>query len=324
MSDYVLNAASVAKPYPELAAARADLAALLRGLALLDSDCDVLPSLRLNVDPWLHPLVCEEGKAPITLGELAHSFYGTVDHDLAEFFDSLNRSVPADYALDNLSIEAILRLAPDNPAPGYEHTFRGVLTAGIDALICAAMNFILVGMLRDNSWGFDRMGFVSAGKTYLFDHVAEPSHAEEIRGRRLAALRSELSPRSFWSLRDRVFPNLLFGLDVQGQVNKLNTTIVPLMFKRLAELDARARAWRESADDKFPDGVTEIKRETPRTMARYGNDRRFCANDGVTKTFEDHMWIDRGHRIHLLMDAGEKRVEIGYVGRHLPTMEYPT
>ncbi len=210
-----------------------------------------------------------------------------------------------------MSIEAILRLAPDNPAPGYEQTFRSVLTAGIDAFICAAMNFTLVGMLRDNLWGFDRMGFVSAGETYLFDHVAEPSHAEEIRGRRLAALRSELSPRSFWSLRDRVFPNLLFGLDVQGQVNKLNTTIVPLMFKRLAELDARARAWRESADDKFPDGVTEIKRETPRTMARYGNDRRFCANDGVTKTFEHHMWIDRGHRIHLLLDAGGKRVEIG-------------
>ena len=89
MCDYVLNAASVAEPYPELASARVDLAALLRGLALLDSDSDVLPSLRLNVDPWLHPLVSEEGATPITLGELAQGFYGTADHDLAEFFELL-------------------------------------------------------------------------------------------------------------------------------------------------------------------------------------------------------------------------------------------
>ena len=324
MCDYVLNAASVAEPYPELASARVDLAALLRGLALLDSDSDVLPSLRLNVDPWLHPLVSEEGATPITLGELAQGFYGTADHDLAEFFDSLNRSVPTDYALDDVSIDAILRLAPDSPAPGYEQTFENVLAAGIDALICAAMNFTLVGMLRGNLWRFDRMGFVSGVETYLFDHVAEPLHAEEIRGRRIAALRGQLSPRSFWSLRVKVFSNLIFGLDVGGQVEKLNTTIVPLMFKRLAELDARAKAWRESASDQFPGGTTEIKRETPRTMTRYGNDRRFRAYDGSTKTFEDHLWIDRGHRIHLFFDAKGKRVEIGYIGRHLPTMEYPT
>jgi hypothetical protein len=324
MSDYVLNTASVAEPYPALVTARVELAALLRGLALLDSDSDVLPSLRLNVDPWLHPFAREGDAAPLTLGELAHSFYGTGDHDLAEFFDSLNRSVPADYALDDASIDAILRVAPDSPATGFEQTFERVRAAGIDALICAAMNFTLVGMLRNNLWRFDRMGFVSGTETYLFDHVAEPLHAEGIRGRRMAALRSELSPRSFWSLRARVFSNLLFGLDVQGQVDKLNTTIVPLMFKRLAELDARARVWRESASDQFPDGTTEIKRETPRTMARYGNDRRFSGHDGATKTFEEHMWIDRSHRIHLILDVNGKRVEIGYIGRHLPTMEHPT
>lgn len=324
MSDYVLNTASVVEPYPELVPARVELAALLRGLALLDSDADVLPSLRLNFDPWLHPFVRESGSAPITLGELAHGFYGTVDHDLAEFFDSLSRSIPADCALDDDSIDAILRLVPASPVPDFEQTFERVLAAGTDALICAAMNFTLVGMLRNNLWRFDRMGFVSGTETYFFDHVAEPVHAESIRGRRIAALRSGLSPRSFWSLRAKVFSNLQFGLDVQGQVDKLNTTIVPLMFKRLAELDTRAKVWRESSSDQFPDGTTEIKRETPRTMARYGNDRRFCGHDGATKTFEQHMWIDRSHRLHLLLDVEGKKVEIGYIGRHLPTMEYPT
>jgi hypothetical protein len=324
MSDYVLNGASIAEPYHGLMAARTDLATLLRGLALLDSDSVVLPSLRMNVDPWLQPIVRNDLQASISLGELAHGFYGTPDHDLAAFFDALNRSVPADAALTDIAIETILRLSTDAPAPGYEQTFPSILAAGIDALICAAMNFILIGLRRSDLWRFDAMGFVSGSDVYLFDHVAEPSHAQAIRARRLAGLRDELTPRSFWSMRARVFPSLLFGLDVKNQIEKFSTTLLPLLFKRLAELDERSTRWRQSEADRFPDGATEISGETARTMNRYADDRRFRGHDGVMRTFEDHMWIDRTHRIHLVRNTIQKTVEIGYVGRHLPTMEYPT
>jgi hypothetical protein len=290
----------------------------------LDSNSDQLPSLRLNIDPWLQPLVQRDSAPPITLGELAHDFYGTADHDLAEFFDSLSRSVPADNALDEASVEAILRLVPEHPAPGYEQTFASIQAAGTDAVICAAMSFTLVGLLRCDLWRFDALGFVSGSEAYVFDHVAEPCHAEAIVGRRIAALRSGLTARSFWPLKERVFPRLLFGLDVEGQLGKFSTTLVPLMFKRLAELDARTEIWRNSKSKHFPGGLTEIKGETSRTMKRYGKDRNFRGSDGVTRTFEDHMWIDKSHRIHLFLDVDKRSVEIGYVGRHLPTMEYPT
>ena len=324
MSDYVLNGASIAEPYSEMATARAHLAGLLRGLALLDSDSELLPSLRLNVDPWLQLLVREDSGNSVTLGALAHSFYGTADHDLAAFFDSLSRAVPADRALDDVSVDAILRLMPEHPASGYEQTFDSVLAAGIDAIICGAMNFTLVGLLRCDLWKFSGMGFVSGSETYVFDHVADPAHAEAVRSRRVAALRVSLTARSFWSLRIRVFPNLLFGIDVQDQVEKFSATLMPLMFKRLAELDSRAKVWRESAQEHFPDGTTEIKGETQRTMKRFGGERRFRGHDGVTRTFEDHLWIDKGHRIHMIRDVSERSVEIGYIGRHLPPLDYPT
>jgi hypothetical protein len=325
MSDYVLNSASLAELYSEEATARVQLAALLRGLALLDSNSAVLPSLRLNVDPWLQPLVQQSSAIPLTFGELAHSFYGTADHDLAAFFDSLNRSVPADHALDDVCIEAILRLVPDRPAPNYEQTFDSVLAAGTDGIICAAMNFLLIGLLRSDLWKFDGMGFVSGSETYLFDHVAEPSHAEAVWRRRIAALRAALTARSFWPLRDQVFPRLLFGLDVQRQAERFSTVLVPLMFNRLAELDSRVKTWRENTtSDRFPDGSTAITGETPQTMKRYGNHRNFRGHNGVTKTFEDHMWIDKSHRIHMIRDVATKSVEIGYIGPHLPTMSDPT
>jgi hypothetical protein len=324
MSDYVLNGASIAEPYYDVTAARTDLTTLLRGLALLDADSAALPSLRMNVDPWLQPIVRNDLEASISLGELVHGFYGTRDHDLAAFFDALNRSVPADATLTNIAVETILRLSPDAPAPGYEQTFPSVLAAGIDALICAAMNFILIGLRRSDLWRFNAMGFVSGSDVYLFDHVAEPSHAEAIRARRLAGLRDELTPRSFWLMRARVFPSLLFGLDVENQIEKFSTTLLPLLFKRLAELDERSTRWRQSESDRFPDGTTEISGETARTMKRYADDRSFRGHDGVMRTFEDHMWIDRSHRIHLIRNTIQKTVEIGYVGRHLPTMGYPT
>ena len=261
---------------------------------------------------------------PITLGQLAHGFYGTVDHDLAAFFDSLNHSVPADYALDNDVIDAILRLEPESPALGYEQSFASVEAAGTDAIICATMNFTLIGLLRCDLWRFDRMGFVSGSETYLFDHLAEPAHAEAINDRRVALLRSGLTARSFWKLKERVFPRLLFGLDVKGQIEKFSATLMPLMFTRLAEVDSRAKVWRTSASDQFPDGRIAIKKETPRTMARYGHERIFRGHDGRTRVFEDHVWVDRSHRVHLLLDLNARSVEIGYVGPHLPTMEYST
>lgn len=324
MSDYVLNSASVADLYFDAAIAQAHLAMLLRGLALLDAGSEVLPSLRLNIDPWLQPLVAEPLREPITLGQLAHSFYETRDHDLAAFFDSLNRSIPSDHALDEVSVDAILRLDPQYAAPGYEQTLGSVQAAGVDALICAAMNFTLVGLLRSQLWNFDRMGFVCGSQAYLFDHLAEPTHAEAINARRIEALRSELTARTFWSLKGSVFPHLLFGLDVREQLKKFSTVLMPLMFKRLAELDARAMIWRTSPSELFPEGTTEIKKESLQTMKRYGSDRSFRGHDGMRRTFEDHLWIERSHRMHLFLNPKDKSVEIGYVGKHLPTIEYPT
>ena len=324
MSDYVLNSASVAEPYEEVEDARTDLAALLRALALLDSDSALLPSLRLNTDPWVQVLVRLNSSTTISLGELAHSFYGSSDHDLASFFDSLNRSIPSEHGLDEVSVNAILRLTPEQPAPDYELTFDSVLASGLDGIICAALNFTLIGLLRCELWKFDRMGFTSGSEVFLFDHVAEPSHAAAISARRLDALRSGLTIPSFWSLRTRVFPNLTFGLDVQGQMKKIDTRCLSLIFIRLAELNQRTKIWRDSNSEAFPDGLSEIKGETTRTMKRYGEDRVFRGQDGIKRTYEDHIWIDRGNRIHLILNRESKNVEVGYIGHHLPTMEYPT
>jgi RecB family exonuclease len=59
-------------------------------------------------------------------------------------------------------------------------------------------------------------------------------------------------------------------------------------------------------------------------MKRYGTARRFRGLDGLQHTYEDHMWIDRGNRIHMIREETHRDVEVGYIGVHLPTMDYPT
>lgn len=323
MSDYVLNGASVAEAYADRATAQSDLAMMLRGLALLDADAPVLPTFRLPADPWLIPVV-REGGDELTLGDLAHSLYATPDRDVAAYFDALSRSMPADAGLDDATIEAVLRLAPDAPAPDHEVCYGSVQAAGFDAMLCAAANFVMASLRRSELWRFDRLGFVANGEIYLFDHVAEPSHAEAIRERRRVAVRASLDARHFWSMKDQAFPNLRFGSDVRNQMERFDAKLLPLLFRRLAELDARARLWREGMNDAFPKGACEIKPETDQTMKRYGADRRFRGYDGVIRTFEHHVWVDHGHRVHLFHHVAERILEIGYVGPHLPTMRHPT
>ncbi|MCK1310805.1 MULTISPECIES: hypothetical protein [unclassified Bradyrhizobium] len=324
MADYVFNSATLNPPYPTRAEAEPHLALLLEGLAALDAESDVLPTFRLPNDPWYVVLARHADGSEVTLGEMAHAFYGTTYHDYAAFFDQLSRAIPSDVGLEDSVVDELLQVAPEEAAVGYEQTFPSVQAAAFDAVLCAVTNSILVGLFRSGLWDFDSMGFLSKEIAYCFDHVAIPSHAVAIADRRTRLVRSDLTSRNFWQRRSEAFPHLAFGLDVESQIGKFSATLLPLLFRRLSELDNLAGAWRESATAHPPAMLPPITRESEATMARYANARKFRGEDGVSRTFEDHIWVDRTHRVHIFLHDKEKKIEVGYVGRHLPISSQPT
>lgn len=113
-------------------------------------------------------------------------------------------------------------------------------------------------------------------------------------------------------------------MDVETQIWKFNSPFFPLMLKGLAELDDRAQRWQASETSEFSSGPSEVVPEILATMKNYGGERRYRGYDGTTRTFEDHIWIDRQNRIHLIPHPENKALEIGYTGQHLSTMRYPT
>ncbi|MCA1376996.1 MULTISPECIES: hypothetical protein [unclassified Bradyrhizobium] len=324
MADYVFNSATLDPPYPTRADAEPHLASLLEGLAALDAASEVLPTLRLPNDPWYIALVRHPDGSEITLGEVAHAFYGTANHDYATFFDQLNRAIPSDAGLEENVIDELLQIAPEKPAAGYEESFPSIQAAGFDSVLCAVTNSILVGLFRSRLWDFDSMGFLSKEVAYCFDHIAIPGHATAIANRRTQLARIDLTSRNFWERKSEAFPHLAFGLDIESQIGKFSATLLPLLFRRLSELDNLARAWRESANGRPPAMLPPITGESAPTMARYANARRFRGEDGVVRTFEDHVWVDRTHRVHIFLHDNEKKIEVGYVGRHLPISSEPT
>ncbi|MNY65425.1 hypothetical protein D3C86_2026940 [compost metagenome] len=83
-----------------------------------------------------------------------------------------------------------------------------------------------------------------------------------------------------------------------------------------------ASRWKSTGDGEPDPGSMVLRNESDLTMQNYGGDRRFRSAAGTIKTFERHVWIDKGNRIHFLLDHVNRTVEIGYVGTHLPTWNF--
>lgn len=325
MGDYILNRTCADPIYCELAEAQRDLTQLLTALAQCDDGRGILPAFRTHCDPWLMPLarIAADGRE-YSFAEVASTLYGTPAHEVAAYFDSLARMAPADADFDDAAVERFLAIEPEGPVAGREDRYEGVRRAPHDSVMCVISSSIMASLPREPIWMFDELAFVASGTDHSFDHIAHPAHAVAIQQRWVEGVRAELTARSFWALKHRAFPHLRFGTDVERQIATFSAEVLPLAFRRLAGLDTRAANWAQSPAAAFPDGAPVITGESPQTMAEYGESRRFHGDDGAIRVFEDHLWIDSLHRIHLIRHGDTKTVEVGYIGRHLPTVRSPT
>ena len=152
-------------------------------------------------------------------------------------------------------------------------------------------------------------------------HVSD-DHAAWIEERIRASIRtgSELLQRA-----SILFPNLVFCKDVRKQIEDSAASSMPLpgVLEHLFELEKLANAW-EQGDFNYHD-IHHASRESPSTMGKYGKQRRFVCPDGQRRTFEWHLKsLPSPWRIHIWADSRQKKILIGYVGRHLSTDTDPT
>lgn len=122
-----------------------------------------------------------------------------------------------------------------------------------------------------------------------------------------------------------LFPNLVFCNGARKQMEDLTASSVhlPRILVRLFELEELANAWERDNFNYLQ--IRNASPESPSTMGKYGARRVFVCPDGQQRTFEWHLKsLPYAWRIHIWADPTQKKILIGYVGKHLPTVGNPT
>ena len=197
---------------------------------------------------------------------------------------------------------------------------------GDPLLLCAIMDLVAVGLPSAPVWDKDRVTVQfkellpdeSWGDAVEeIDNLTRGVHANLILRRHQQRWLSQATDAvSLWEMRDRIFPALAFGLGVEDDLKKEAQNLGTIIRKLIA-LDNAASAWEDGAAPNWPIRVTD-ESESVHQNRRLLAHRRFRSQNGTTQVFTWHARFGSGGRIHLRFDSTTRRVEIGYIGRHLP------
>ena len=197
---------------------------------------------------------------------------------------------------------------------------------GEPLLLCAIEDWIAVGCPSAAEWDRSRLRvdfrellpdgtFEEADE--VVDNLTRSSHADAIAERHRESRRASSSPESLWSEREKLFPSLLFGPEVEGHLQS-HSALLPKIVRKLVSLDAASREW---TGGPAPTWKTKVTPEADNVMEYpiLRDARVFRSVLGGHELFEWHARVGGGFRIHLRFEAADRIVEIGYVGPKLPT-----
>ena len=154
-------------------------------------------------------------------------------------------------------------------------------------------------------------------------NIADRNQAEQVNDELLKLSRDELTgnPTGLADRKQECFPHLAFGVDVDDQLSVLPADVIEQVIGKLIVLDGAVRDWRRNASESPV--LPKVHNESEPTMARYGDRRVFRDRRGDAKEFRPHAMVGCSYRIHFVVDQRERVLEIGYIGKHLPTATVP-
>ena len=199
-------------------------------------------------------------------------------------------------------------------------------------LLCAISERLPVVVAAGPEWARDELdltlveqipGGVETTTLITLDHVYSEASARSVRARQVERGRKELCPSDFWRHKEELFPDLRFGLGVQKDISRLSDAAYESALSRLSDLQRASSLWRtrKLAEPPYTSRVTG---ESGPTMDKFGAARVFKDANGDSRTFEKHARLANGYRIHLIEHVGERVIEIGYIGPHLRTVNFPS
>ena len=318
MREMVLNHASLVADNRYVATEW--LIGLSKGISAIRSDGIVTSPMRAG--KYFYEIQCTADAKVLDLIIEMLSTPSTEEAQLLMELDSKSLALPLNDANQDVTDEDTeLRLMmPFDPPLS--------MADGTSLLYCAIADGIAVGFPSDPVWEQDQIdvyfeelstdGGELGEVSETIDNLTRLDHAVAIVERHRTNMRDVSTFGELWDLRGEMFPNLLFGFDVEGQLGRINPSALSAVTKKLSMLDGDAGKWRTS-DTAMPEWSCRVRSESTsvRNNPSLIEARRFRSCNGNREIFEWH--ADFGYdRIHFRFDAQTKEVEIGYIGEHLP------
>lgn len=143
-----------------------------------------------------------------------------------------------------------------------------------------------------------------------------------------ANLWDKITSKTFWKDKTKLFPSITFCDKVETQCAELGNS--PDFYKilfRLKELNNVAKEWTVGAfnhKEVVANVGLIISTESESTLnnEKFRQERIFKLPSGDSKLFDLHIKIGGGLRICFYPDNDDKKIYVGYIGKHLSTTKY--
>jgi hypothetical protein len=136
---------------------------------------------------------------------------------------------------------------------GCEPAADGGEAGGECLVLCAHLFGIAISLPMQTAFDFDQLVIRFREMTAqleiddveeTIDNLAREHHAAVVAERHRRRLAGNADFSHLWSKRTSIFPYLAFGLDVEAQLQRLNSALIGPVMKRLNELNEAAEEWR--------------------------------------------------------------------------------
>lgn len=217
-----------------------------------------------------------------------------------------------------------------------EFRHQGEMAIGLG--IAYVLNTIAISLLSQECWDCNRVKLEFQcldedgeiiNEIVEIIHASRSSHVQEhaslIQQNQERIYQNVSNGVEVWNRREELFPNLKFCDAVRRQLEEIRTGQLELqpVVSILFELHKCSKNWNNGYFnlDGYP---IEESGESKPTLDQYFKERTFRCPDGKERLFERHVKLRFCNwRIHFFAEQ-PGIVIIGYIGRHLPTVNYRT
>lgn len=251
-----------------------------------------------------------------------------VDRDIQRFFRTLTTKAPFLVDVNDKEVQDAFGLSEffyeERPAIGLGVAFLlDSLAVSLRSDPCWYESHIRLKISQLDDYGeiaedFEDIAHASSG-SHITEHL--PWIRERLRANAQANVQKGLD---IWQHKEEWFPHLYFSEKVSEQLQDLyqgNLMLGPVL-KWLQALEAFCNRWLDGPFDQNKISKS-ITLDSPPTIEKYWLVRTFLCHDGEMRTFSWHVKMTpKEWRMYFYPLEGERKLIIGYIGPHLPTVKF--